>query len=121
VLQQDFRFGTLQGGYDHSVSAETIGIRERRIAFASLNLRTLARGLNFVIRPRYTRTDRDFEGGERPIDTFTVNVGATYQIARSIALIASYTFFAQREDSVEDIDQNRAFLGIQYAFPINFE
>ena len=64
VLTQTFRFGTLQAGYDHNVAAETIGIRDRAIAFASLRLTTLARGLQFVITPRYTRTDRDIEGGD---------------------------------------------------------
>jgi hypothetical protein len=84
-------------------------------------LTTLLRGLVLGITPRYTRSDRDIEGGEEKIEALSVNVGATYQIARSISLIASYTFFAQREDGFEDIDQNRAFLGLQYAYPINFD
>jgi hypothetical protein len=121
TLEQVFRVGSLLVGYDRDVTAETIGIRDRSIAFASLRLTTLLRGLVFGVTPRYTRTDRDIEGGEEKIDSFSVNVGATYQIARSFALIASYTFFAQREDGVEDIDQNRAFLGLQYAYPINFD
>jgi len=120
-LVQLFRFGSLLAGYERVVSAETIGIRDRQIAFASLSLSTLRRGLVLGITPRYTHSDRDFEGGERTVDTLTVNVGATYQIARNIALIAAYTFFAQREDRVEDIDQNRVFLGLQYAYPINFD
>jgi predicted porin len=116
-----FRFGSLLVGYDRALTAETIGIRDRQIAFASLRYTTLLRGLQFGITPRYTRTDRDIEGGEENIETFTVNVGATYQLARSISLIAAYTFFAQREDGVDDIDQNRVFLGLQYAYPINFD
>jgi hypothetical protein len=116
-----FRFGSLLVGYDRSLTAETIGIRDRQLAFASLRYTTLLRGFQFGITPRYARTDRDIEGGEENIETFTVNVSATYQIARSIALIAAYTFFAQRESDVEDIDQNRVFLGLQYAYPINFD
>jgi hypothetical protein len=45
-------------------------------------------------------------------------------VARSISLIGSYTFFNQTEDRSgagldRDIDQNRIFLGVQYAFPIS--
>jgi hypothetical protein len=108
-------------GYDRALAAETVGIRDRQLVFARLNLTTLLRGLNLGITPRYARTDRDIEGGEEKIETLSVNVGATYQIGRSISLVASYTFFAQREDGVEDIDQNRVFFGIQYAYPINFD
>jgi hypothetical protein len=121
TLEQTFRAGFLLVGYDRNISAETVGIRDRQIAFASLRLTTLLRGLVLGITPRYTRSDRDIEGGEEKIEALSVNVGATYQIARSISLIASYTFFAQREDGFEDIDQNRAFLGLQYAYPINFD
>jgi predicted porin len=120
ALDKAFRTGGLRVGYERVVTAETIGIRDRGIAFASLRW-TLLRNLGVDITPRYTRSDRDIEGGEQTVDTFTVNVGATYQLARSISLIASYTFFAQREDDVEDIDQNRVFLGLQYAYPINFD
>jgi long-subunit fatty acid transport protein len=120
VLERAFRTGSILVGYERVVTAETIGIRDRGIAFASLRW-TLLRGFAVGITPRYTRADRDIEGGEETVDTFTVNVGASYQLAPSIALIASYTFFAQREDGVEDIDQNRVFLGLQYAYPINFD
>jgi predicted porin len=121
ALDKAFRTGRFLVGYERVVTAETIGVRDRQIAFASLRFTTLLRGLGLDITPRYSRSDRDFEGDTQTVDTFTVNVGATYQLARSIALIASYTFFAQREDNVEDIDQNRVFLGLQYAYPINFD
>lgn len=121
TLEQTFRTGSFLIGYERAVTAETVGIRDRQLAFASLRLTTLLRGLDLGITPRYSRTDRDIEGGDNKIEALSVNVGVTYQIARNIALIASYTFFAQREDGVEDIDQNRAFLGLQYAYPINFD
>jgi hypothetical protein len=37
-------------------------------------------------------------------------------------MIGAYTFFHQTDDrrGIGDIDQNRVFLGVQYAFPINF-
>jgi hypothetical protein len=121
ALEQVFRTGSFLIGYERAVSAETVGIRDRQIAFAALRFTTLLRGLDLGITPRYSRTDRDIEGGKEKIEALSVNVGFSYQLAPSIALIASYTFFAQREDNVEDIDQNRAFLGLQYAYPINFE
>jgi hypothetical protein len=121
VLDQAFKTGSLLVGYERIVTAETIGITDRQIAFASLRLSGLLRGFALTITPRYTHADEEIEGDGRLVDTFSVNVGATYQIARSIALIASYTFFAQREDDVEDIDQNGLFLGLQYAYPINFD
>jgi hypothetical protein len=121
ALEQTFKTGSFLIGYERQVSAETVGIRDRQIAFAALRFTTLLRGLSFGVTPRYTRTDRDIEGGQEKIEALSVNVGFSYQLVRSIALIASYTFFAQREDGVEDIDQNRAFLGFQYAYPINFD
>ncbi len=120
-LVQLFRFGSFLIGYDRSLTSETIGIRDRQLAYASLRFTTLLRGLDVGLTPRYARVDRDVEGGQDKIDTLSINLGVRYQIANSIALIASYTFFAQREDGVEDIDQNRAFLGLQYAYPINFD
>jgi long-subunit fatty acid transport protein len=121
TLEQAFRTGSFLIGYDRAVTAETVGIRDRQLAFATLRFTTLLRGLSLGITPRYSRTDQDIEGGQNKIEALSVNVGASYQIAPSISLIASYTFFAQREDGVEDIDQNRAFLGLQYAYPINFD
>ncbi len=120
-LEQAFKTGSFLIGYERAVTAETIGVRDRQVAFASLRFTTLLRGLDLGITPRYTRADRDIEGGEDKVEALSVNVGVTYQLARSITLIASYTFFAQREDGVEDIDQNRVFLGLQYAYPINFD
>src|SRR5262245_2569809 len=120
-LVQLFRIGSLKVGYDRALTAETVGIRDRQLAFATLRLTTLLRGLDLEITPRYSRTDRDIEGGSDKIEALTVNLSARRQVGPRLALTGSYTFFAQRETSVEDIDQNRVFLGIQYAYPINFE
>jgi hypothetical protein len=120
-LEQTFRIGFLRAGYDRSFTAETIGPTDRQSAFASLGLTTLQRGFRFEVTPRYTHADESRPGDDRTVESLRVTLSASYQIARDIALIASYSFFAQREDRVDDIDQNRVFLGLQYAYPINFD
>jgi hypothetical protein len=83
------------------------------------------RGLLLEFTPRYSVVDRDVADTNRngdgdTIKTLTFNLRAVYQIARNISLIGSYTFFQEQRDERGDIDQNRIFLGVQYAFPINF-
>lgn len=121
-LTQTFRFGTVQLGYDRAITAETVGISDRQAIFGSVGVSTLLRGLQLYFTPRYSIVDTDVAGGSGDeIKTLTLNLGATYQIARNINLIASYTFFNETSDGNRgDIDQNRVFLGVQYAFPINF-
>jgi hypothetical protein len=125
ALTQAFKFGSLQAGYDRSVTAETIGLSDRQAVFASLVVPTLMRGLLLEFTPRYSVVDRDVADTNRngdgdTIKTLTFNLRAVYQIARNISLIGSYTFFQERRDERGDIDQNRIFLGVQYAYPINF-
>jgi hypothetical protein len=125
AVTQAFKFGSLQFGYDRSVVAETIGLSDRQAIFASLSIPTLLRGLRLDFTPRYTIADTDVSNTsssneERKEKTLTLSLQATYQIARNIALIGSYTFFRQTSNREGDIDQNRVYLGVQYAFPINF-
>jgi predicted porin len=125
ALTQAFKFGSFQFGYDRSVVAETIGLSDRQAIFASLSIPTLLRGLRLDFTPRYIIADTDVSdtssGNEdRKEKTLTLSLQATYQIARNISLIGSYTFFRQTSNREGDIDQNRVFLGVQYAFPINF-
>jgi hypothetical protein len=83
------------------------------------------RGLHLEITPRYTMADRDNDtsGVDDTIKTFAVSLRAIYQIARNISLIGAYTFFDQSEDrtagSDRDVDRNRVFFGVQYAYPIS--
>jgi len=125
-VEQTFKFGSLQFGYERSIAAETIGISDSQVLFASLVLPTLLRGLSVELTPRYTIEDTDVSGNTRgsensSVKTLTLNLRARYQIARNISVIGSYTFFRQRGDRQDtDIDQNRVFFGLQYAFPINF-
>ncbi len=124
-LTQAFKFGSLQFGYDRAVVAETIGLTDRQAIFASLSIPTLLRGLRLDFTPRYIIADTDVSdtssGNEdRKDKTLTLSLQATYQIARNITLIGAYTFFRQTSNREGDIDQNRVYLGVQYAFPINF-
>jgi hypothetical protein len=123
---QVFKFGVLQIGYDRAVTAETTGLSDRQAVFASFVVPALTRGLQLEFTPRYTIVDSDVAGNTstnaETVKTLTLTLQATYQIARNISLIGSYTFYRQTttDKSIGDIDQNRVFLGVQYAFPINF-
>jgi hypothetical protein len=120
-FDQDFRLGSLRIGYDRSVTTETVGITDRQIAFATLRVLTLRRGLEFAVTPQYTHADSEEFGDGRVIETYSVNLQASYVLGRGFRVFAAYKFFAQREGGVGEIDQNRATFGLQYAYPINFE
>jgi predicted porin len=121
TLAQLFKFGSVRIGYRRAVIAEGDGPAEEQSVFASLIVPTLVRGLQFSFTPRYSMIERDLTRDETTDrNVLTLNLRATYQLARNISLIGSYTFFKQTEDRQGDIDQNRVFFGIQYAFPINF-
>jgi hypothetical protein len=84
---------------------------------------TLVRGLQVGFTPRYSIVDRDISGTDTTVKALTLTLRGTYQLGRSISLIGAYTFFHQTVDRTSgnqnaDIDQNRVFLGLQYAFPI---
>src|SRR5262249_13154273 len=126
-LQQTFKFGSLSVGYDRAVTAETIGgVSDRQAAFGSVQVLTLLRGLTVDFTPRYTIVDTNFTNNQSTtrrsdtVKTLTLTLNATYQIARNISVIGSYTFYRQSSDrgTVDDADQNTVYLGLQYAFPI---
>jgi len=123
ALTQAFKWGTVSVGYDQAITAETVGTTDRKAIFASILAPTLMRGLQLEFTPRYAIADEENPRGgtSDTIKTLTLTLRATYQIARSISVIGSYTFYRQTSDQDRnDIDQNRVFLGFQYAFPINF-
>ena len=119
-LMQTFKFGLLQLGYDRAVTAETIGVTDRQTVFGSLVVPTLVRGLQFEFTPRYTIANPE-ERGRDTVDTLSLNLSAKYRIVRNISLIGSYTFYHETFDRSRnsDIDQNRVFFGVQYAYPIS--
>jgi hypothetical protein len=122
-LTQTFKFGTIGIGYERTVAAEANGLSDRQIIFGSVLVPTLVRGLQLGFLPRYSIVDREGSStsSKTDVDTLTLTLRATYQIARNISLIGSYTFFYQKEDrrgSTDEFDQNRVFFGVQYAYPI---
>jgi hypothetical protein len=124
-LTQLFSFGAFRAGYDRSVTAGTFGLTNRHALFATLSVNRLVRNLLLEVTPRYTISDFErADGGTDNGKTHVVNldVRATYQLTQALALIGSYRFFHQQQNgnSANDIDQNRVFFGVQYAFPITF-
>lgn len=120
-LIQTFKYGSLQVGYDHAVVAETIGVSARHAIFGSLLLPTWQRGLQLEFTPRYSIVDPEGPNSGDTVNTFSLTLTAKYQIVRNISVIGSYTFFKETFDRSRngDIDQNRVFLGLQYAYPIS--
>ena len=127
-MTQLFSFGSLRAGYDRTVAASTFGIADTQSVYVTLEANRLMRGLLFELTPRYSMADFEDRGtdsrNERQSDVFTINLRATYQLTPSLALIGSYTYYHERSErnasKTENIDQNRVFLGVQYAFPITF-
>jgi len=124
-LQQTFKWGSVSIGYDRAVTAETIGAADRQSIFGSVQATTFLRGLTVGFTPSYNIVDTNITGlkstgAPDTVKTLTLTLNASYQIARSISVVGSYTFFRQTSNnsSVGDIDQNTVFLGLQYAFPI---
>ena len=120
-LTQTFKFGFLQAGYDRAVVAETFGVSDRHAFFGSLVVPTLQRGLQLEFTPRYTIVEPEGSNSGDTVKTLSLHLTARYQIVRNISVIGSYTFFQQTFDRSGngDIDQNRVFLGLQYAYPIS--
>ena len=128
-VTQLFSFGSLRAGYDRTVTASTFGIADTQSVYVTLEANRLMRGLLFELTPRYSMADfedrgTDSRNDDRQSDVFTINLRATYQLTPSLALIGSYTYYHERSErnasKTENIDQNRVFLGVQYAFPITF-
>ena len=127
-LTQLFSFGSLRAGYDWAVTASTFGLADTQSIYVTLEANRLMRGLLFEITPRYSMADFEDRGTDsrnnRQSDVFSINLRATYQLTPSLALIGSYTYYHERSERIstntENIDQNRVFLGVQYAFPITF-
>jgi hypothetical protein len=80
-----------------------------------------------VFTPTYSNSESLSSSQTRSVDvqSVTLYLGATYQVARYVTLFGGYTFFLQRTGSSSstqaDIDQNRVKFGAQFGYPINFD
>ena len=128
-LVQVLGFGSASAQYTRSVSAAGGfgGTTDTQSGSGSLTVSTLRRGLLVVFSPAYT-TSESVSGrqtGQVDVRALTLNLGATYQVARFTSLFLGYTFFQQRtggSSSVQlDADQDRVRFGLQFGYPINFD
>jgi hypothetical protein len=121
------RWGSMSVAYDRAIRAGSGrgGPSDTQSFAGSVQVTTLARGLAVGFSPRYTISESEDVARSRSDDkALTLNLSASYQLARYISLVGAYTFFNQRSDggtSQPDVDQNRVFLGLQFGYPISFD
>jgi hypothetical protein len=141
-VAKQFKWGSATLSYDRGlgVAGGLGGTAENESLAATVSATSLLRNLVVTFTPRYqkssgTSTSQGTLTSDSDIRTITLNLAATYQIARFIALVGSYTFYQQRSSGTGfttvtgpggnqivtggDIDQNRVFLGLQFAYPVN--
>jgi hypothetical protein len=128
-LSQRFKYGLISFSYDRSVGTGGTfgGITDNQSVAAILTLDSLLRGFSLSVGPRFTKSDTVERRGRPDDETTAINasVNAAYQIARSVALFASYNYFHERSKPelgpTQKIDQNRVFVGIQFGYPFSFD
>ncbi len=85
-----------------------------------------------MLGPSYNRSDPlvSQAPGQFSLWSVSLNLGATYQIARFVSAFGGYTFFVQRSSGSStlsgsstqaNVDQNRVRFGLQFGYPINFD
>jgi hypothetical protein len=93
----------------------------------SLVLSGWERGLTFVVNPVFSTADSLSSGqsGQVDVKTFTMTLGAIYQIWRFTSIFGGYTFLWQRTGASSstqvDANQNTVRFGLQFGYPINFD
>ena len=78
-------------------------------------------GLLLDFSPRYTiAKSENIAVSRTDVNALTLNLSASYQLARNISVVGSYTFFNQQTTARQDIvvDQNRVFIGLRFGYPI---
>ena len=119
-------WGAMSGFYDRSISTAggLGGPSDVQTVGGSVVVGTYLRGLVVSFNPRYTMTKS--EGSSRSksdVKALSLNLSASYQLARYVAVVASYTFFHQTTDSADgraaDADQNRISVGLRFGYPIS--
>ena len=128
-LVQTLSFGSASLNYNQGVSvAGGFGGTNNTLSISGLlTLSTLLRNLSVVLGPSYNRSDPLFSSGSGQGDIWSVSLqlAATYQIARFVSAFGGYTFFVQRtggpSSTATNVDQNRVQFGLQLGYPINFD
>ncbi len=126
-LTQRLAFGSASLSYDRSIAVAggLGGPTENQSIAGAVRVTTLAQGLALDLAPTYTISKSI---GRENIDVKALRVvlRAAYQVTPWLGLLASYNFFQQHTETtvtasgltVNDVDQNRVFLGLQFGFPI---
>jgi hypothetical protein len=128
-LVQVLRFGSASLQYTRSVSPAGGfgGTTDTQFVSGTLTLPALRRGLFVVFSPAYSTAESVSrrQTGHVNVSVLTLNLGATYQIARFTSVFGGYTLLQQRTggtSSVQlDVDQDRLRFGLQFGYPINFD
>jgi len=126
-LTQRLAFGSASAFYDRSIAVAggLGGPTENQSVGGVLRVTTLAQGLTLDLAPTYT-TSNSVGQGRIDVNALRVVARANYQVTPWMGLLVSYNFFQQHTESaltatgltVNDVDQNRVFLGLQFGFPI---
>jgi hypothetical protein len=128
-LVQVFSFGSASLQYNRGVSVAGGfgGTNNTQTVSGALTLSTLLRGLFVVLSPAYSTSESvsSRQAQQVNVESVTLSLGATYQIAQYAALFGGYTFLRQRTGGSSstqiDADQNRVRFGLQVGYPINFD
>ena len=127
-LIQRLSFGSASLNYNQGVSvAGGFGGSNDTLSVSGLlTLSTLLRNLLVVLGPSYTRSDPLLSQapGQSRLWAVSLNLGATYQLARFVSAYGGYAFFVERtggSSTQANVDQNRVQFGLQFGFPINFD
>jgi hypothetical protein len=138
-LTQTASWGSMSAFYDRafSTSGGVGGPSENQTFGGGASVTTLMRGLSLDFAARYTMSKtEDVARRSADINVLTVSIGASYQIARYVAIVAAYSFLNQRGDSGStrtsvnspgassngvDADQNRVTFGLRFGYPISFD
>ena len=128
-LIQILRYGSASGQYSRSVGVAggLGGTTETQTFSGALALLTWQRGLIVTFNPAYNTAKSVSRGQTGRVDAnaLTLNLGASYQIARYVGIFGGYRFFQQRTQGSAttqfDSDQNLVRFGVQFGYPFNFD
>jgi hypothetical protein len=103
------------------------GTTENTSVGALVQFSTLLRDLVIEFGPRYSISKS--VGGQRSavdVRSLTADLRIAYRFTEWLAAVGGYRFFQQRSDSTGttlagDVDQQRAFLGVQFGYPFKFD